>query len=651
MVLNNDVILGLNDDKQNWIRVFSCPVCYSIPDLVDAVHTKCSHIFCANCIQTWMTRSDKCPTCQVHLNPSDILPLSQGNKLGYRVLGCLRVKCPLFKVGCKWVGDLSELHDHLTNSGDHMDEDTTNTSTTNNNSKLERENENGEELEGSRKKQNVSSSSPYASLNGMESSGNVPHANGVQSSLDANVLRATGLKEEGNERFKEHRYLEARELFSKAISICPKKLPELYLNRAAAHIKLKNYRSAIDDCDMARSLNPKLIKGYIRGASANLELGNIDTAIDLVDKALILIENDKSILSEQKISKQDVTLESKKLRNIQSKYNNAIKLISERKYADARQILSQLLQDTSAPSIMVAFAKVEAELGFGDRAMRYALEVLRQHPTSPDAFAVRARAIFVQGIELDSAIQNYKEALRLSPDDNKIAKEFKETRNFITKLQTARDLSEKREYSKANEIYTELLQDDNILPFHVSLRGEVLAERGNTYFRLNQHELALNDCTKAIELKVDSRRAWLTKIYTLQSLERFEEAVQVSSQVMETWGSNDAVIKGAHETAVFNLRKSRRPDFYGLLGVEQNASEAEIKRAYRNKSLFCHPDKVPQNASESEKKQAADIFHTLGQALEILADSFTRKLWDEGHDVESIKQLVARAAQRSHHHP
>ncbi len=162
MVLNNDVILGLNDDKQNWIRVFSCPVCYSIPDLVDAVHTKCSHIFCANCIQTWMTRSDKCPTCQVHLNPSDILPLSQGNKLGYRVLGCLRVKCPLFKVGCKWVGDLSELHDHLTNSGDHMDEDTTNTSTTNNNSKLERENENGEELEGSRKKQNVSSSSPYA---------------------------------------------------------------------------------------------------------------------------------------------------------------------------------------------------------------------------------------------------------------------------------------------------------------------------------------------------------------------------------------------------------------------------------------------------------------------------------------------------------
>ncbi len=40
------------------------------------------------------------------------------------------------------------------------------------------------------------------------------------------------------------------------------------------------------------------------------------------------------------------------------------------------------------------------------------------------------------------------------------------------------------------------------------------------------------------------------------------------------------------------LKKSKRVDYYGVLGVEQGAGEEAIKKAYRKAALKSHPDKV-----------------------------------------------------------
>lgn len=54
--------------------------------------------------------------------------------------------------------------------------------------------------------------------------------------------------------------------------------------------------------------------------------------------------------------------------------------------------------------------------------------------------------------------------------------------------------------------------------------------------------------------------------------------------------------------------KSSQEDFYELLGVEFESSEADIKRAYRKTSLKYHPDKHPGNLEVVEK------FHLLAIA-------------------------------------
>ncbi len=68
-------------------------------------------------------------------------------------------------------------------------------------------------------------------------------------------------------------------------------------------------------------------------------------------------------------------------------------------------------------------------------------------------------------------------------------------------------------------------------------------------------------------------------------------------------------------------------DYYEILDVSKNASEAEIKKAYRKMALKYHPDKNPDDPeAETKFKEAAE-------AYEVLRDSDKRSRYDRfGHE-------------------
>ncbi|KAI4866263.1 TPR-like protein [Hypoxylon rubiginosum] len=125
---------------------------------------------------------------------------------------------------------------------------------------------------------------------------------------------ASDFKEQGNECFRTKRWADAKEFYTKGVLVLAAEerkrargepnpeateedvkgqrsvLESLYVNRAACHLELKNYRSCWLDCAGALRLNDKNLKAFYRSARAFLAVGRIEQADDACARGLALDE-------------------------------------------------------------------------------------------------------------------------------------------------------------------------------------------------------------------------------------------------------------------------------------------------------------------------------------------------------------------------
>ncbi|KAJ1972620.1 Molecular chaperone (DnaJ super), partial [Dimargaris verticillata] len=65
-------------------------------------------------------------------------------------------------------------------------------------------------------------------------------------------------------------------------------------------------------------------------------------------------------------------------------------------------------------------------------------------------------------------------------------------------------------------------------------------------------------------------------------------------------------------------------DYYGILGVSKDATEDQIKKAYRKEALKWHPDRNPDSKEMADKK-----FKEVSEAYEVLSDKGKRQIYDQ----------------------
>ncbi|KAM5157590.1 dnaJ homolog subfamily C member 1 [Mantella aurantiaca] len=86
------------------------------------------------------------------------------------------------------------------------------------------------------------------------------------------------------------------------------------------------------------------------------------------------------------------------------------------------------------------------------------------------------------------------------------------------------------------------------------------------------------------------------------------------SQLSLAWDSGDMEL--------FDLVEEIQQNFYHFLGVEQDASSADIRKAYRRLSLILHPDKNKEENAETQFRQLVAIY-------EVLKDEERRARYDD----------------------
>lgn len=131
-----------------------------------------------------------------------------------------------------------------------------------------------------------------------KTTGTKPNLTVKQSNIpDIDKKKAENEKNKGNEAMASGDYKEAISYYSAAIKLDHTN-PIYFSNRAMAHLKLKDYRKAIDDSNSSIEIDRKYTKGFYRRAKANEALGNLYSCACDFQEILHLEPNNKEVAAE-----------------------------------------------------------------------------------------------------------------------------------------------------------------------------------------------------------------------------------------------------------------------------------------------------------------------------------------------------------------
>ncbi|KDQ61568.1 hypothetical protein JAAARDRAFT_31025 [Jaapia argillacea MUCL 33604] len=69
-------------------------------------------------------------------------------------------------------------------------------------------------------------------------------------------------------------------------------------------------------------------------------------------------------------------------------------------------------------------------------------------------------------------------------------------------------------------------------------------------------------------------------------------------------------------------------NLYEILGISKDATNEEIRKAYKKAALKTHPDRLPQGITPEQKAEAEEKFRVVNNAYEVLSDPENRKIFD-----------------------
>lgn len=463
-------------------------------------------------------------------------------------------------------------------------------------------------------------------------------------------MSAESFKAQGNEFYKAKKYSEAISSYTQAIEADPTN-PVYYGNRSMAYMQTRDYDSALRDTLESLKFGGDIVKAKLRLGKIYMALGRYEEALATFDD----LETDPSKASWPPAQATSFAQERFKAQDMKANFERAVRLLndtqtlSKNPEIEASQIIPTIKKIKEAAmmalhSLDTAIRYLDSGLsvpdkwqtmkgcilvaaGKVDEASSLSISLLRSNQRNPEFTYLRGLVLYVQG-ETDKAIQHAQIALQSDPEFREAQKLVKLARGIERKKTLGNDAFKAGKYNEAKDLYTEALGMD-IMNRHTNSR--LLSNRASALMKLDKYEDAIVDCDAAFELDSEFPKVLKTKARALKCLKRWQECTQTLNQAInlcKSQGNPDASLNEELRKVEFEEKKASRKNYYEILGVEESASDVELKKAYRKKALVHHPDKNPNDPEAMEK------FKEIGEAYEILSDPQKRAHYDSGADLQ-----------------
>ena len=377
-------------------------------------------------------------------------------------------------------------------------------------------------------------------------------------------------------------------------------------NRAAAYISANRYAQALEEAKKADELEPANPKIMHRLARIYTALGRPAEAIDVYARI------------EPPASAKDTAAAESMLQSI----TQAEDMIKQEKggYSMAIYLLDQAVKGLGTGMMQPRkwlLLRIEAYLKLGNvnalgEAQNLCMSLLRENNQDPDALFLRGKLFYTQG-DGDQAQKHFRRVLSLDPDHTQAAKWLR----TLTKLNRAKDEGnaafKARKYREAIELYTKGLAID---PTNKNINSRLYQNRAQAHTNLKEYQKAIDDCTRAIETDPTYIKARKTRAKAYGGAGNWDEAVKELKAIAEEHPEEPG-IQSEIRKAELELKKAQRKDYYKILGVDKDATETEIKKAYRKKAIQHHPDKTG-NTDDAAFKEIVEAYETLSDPEYVL---------------------------------
>lgn len=425
---------------------------------------------------------------------------------------------------------------------------------------------------------------------------------------------ATTLKNKGNEAYNKGSYREAVHYYTKAIIKDPESA-KIYGNRAAGYMMLKCYHDTILDCKQAIKLDSSFVKVYGRLAKAYFFVGDFEKSLMYYHEAL-KIEINPDLQKEL-----DIVETSKQC------YKKCYACIENKDYAKAMSYSKMLLReapDTTPFKLLHCEALIHNNKP--DEATQLLANMLFDDVNNSEVLFMRAKGLFYTSQnQIPQAIAHLQRSLESDPDHVPSLKLIKQIRQYEQLKQEGNAHFQGKRWSEAAESYSKAL---DIEPSNTRLTAVLLCNRAAARKEENQYLEAIQDCTDAIAKDENYIKAYLRRGRCKQVLNHHEEAVRDFEKARQLNPLCRDIANELREAKIL-LKRSKKKDYYKILGVSRDADERTIKKAYREQALKLHPDKMT-GATNEEKEKAEQLFKDVGEAYAVLTDPIKKRKYDNG---------------------